>query len=137
MRAIFEISRSLGADLAIVEADLGSRQGNGEIEGLAPDWIRLLLEPIKSWEMDLVISRFRRHYLESPIATLLLYPLLAAIYDCPIHDLLGGQWGISHRLLRTYLQDTRNLRNDEIGGHGVDSWLATTAATSDSRICQG
>ncbi|HAZ31683.1 MAG TPA: hypothetical protein DCY61_03130 [Dehalococcoidia bacterium] len=97
-----------------MEADLGSRHRNGDIEGLAPDWIRLLLEPIKSWKMDLVISRFRRHYLESPIASLLFYPLLTAIYSCPIHDLTGGQWGISHRLLRTYLQDTRSPWSDEI-----------------------
>ncbi|MCL0036235.1 glycosidase [Dehalococcoidia bacterium] len=136
MRAIFEAARSLGADLAIVEADLGSRHGSGEIGGLAPDWIRLLLEPIKSWKMDLVISRFHRHYLESSVATLLFYPLLTAIYNCPIHDLLGGQWGISHRLIRIYLQDTRNLHSHEIGEHGIDSWLATTAVTSGARICQ-
>ncbi|MCL0056282.1 glycosyltransferase [Dehalococcoidia bacterium] len=136
MRAIFEVARSLGADLAIVEADLGSRHRDGEIEGLAPDWIRLLLEPIKSKEMDLVISRFRRHYFEFPISTLLLYPLLTTIYGCSIHDLIGGQWGISHRLLRTYLQDARYPWSDEIGEHGIDSWLATMAITSGARICQ-
>ncbi|MFW0858694.1 MAG: glycosidase [Dehalococcoidia bacterium] len=136
MRAIFEVARSLGADLAIVEADLGSRHEGAEIEGLAPDWIRLLLEPIRSKEMDLVISRFRRHYLESPIASLLFYPLLTAIYSCPIHDLTGGQWGISHRLLRTYLQETYYPWSSEIGEHGIDSWMATSAVTSGARICQ-
>jgi len=136
VRAIMEIARTLGADLAIIEADLKSRKRNGVVEGLAPDWISLLLEPIKNKEMDLVISRFNRHYFESPISAHLVYPLLTAIYNRPIHDLVGGEWGISHRLLRTYLQNHRYSWNTEVGGYGIDSWLATTAITSGARICE-
>jgi len=136
IRAIIEIARSLGADLAMLEADLGSRDKNGEIEGLAPDWIRLLLEPIKRERMNIVISRFNRHYFDSPISTHLVYPLLAAIYNRPVHDLVGGQWGISHRLLRTYLPDPRNPWSTGISGYGIDSWLVTTAITSGAKICE-
>lgn len=106
VRAAMEIAQTADADLAILEADLTGMERNGEVEGLAPDWIHLLLEPIKRERMDLVVSRFNRHHLESPISTQLIYPLLASIYDCPIHDALGGQWGISHRLLHTYLQES-------------------------------
>jgi predicted GH43/DUF377 family glycosyl hydrolase len=133
LRAIMEVARILGADLAIVEADLRSRERNGETEGLAPDWINLLLEPIKREKADLVISRFNRHYFESPISTHVLYPLLTVIYGCPIHDLVGGQWGISHRLLRTYLKTPWSI---EIGGYGIDSWLATIAITNEARVCE-
>jgi len=133
LRAIMEVARILGADLAIVEADLRSRERNGETEGLAPDWINLLLEPIKREKADLVISRFNRHYFESPISTHVLYPLLTAIYGCPIHDLVGGQWGISHRLLRTYLKTPWST---DIGGYGIDSWLATIAITNEARVCE-
>ena len=136
IRAIMEISRMLGADLLILEADLNSRNRDGTIEGFAPDWIRLLLEPIRTKEMDIVISRFNRHYFESPISTHLVYPLLTAIYNHPIHDLVGAQWGISHRLLRTYLQDPRYPWSTEISGYGVDSWLATVAISSGARICE-
>jgi predicted GH43/DUF377 family glycosyl hydrolase len=133
LRAIMEVARILGADLAILEADLRSRERNGETEGLVPDWINLLLEPIKQGKADLVISRFNRHYFESPISTHVLYPLLTAIYGCPIHDLVGGQWGISHRLLRTYLKTPWST---EIGGYGIDSWLATIAITNEARVCE-
>ncbi len=133
LRAIMEVARILGADLAIVEADLRSRERNGETEGLAPDWINLLLEPIKREKADLVISRFNRHYFESPISTHVLYPLLTAVYGCPIHDLVGGQWGISHRLLRTYLKTPWST---DIGGYGIDSWLATIAITNEARVCE-
>jgi predicted GH43/DUF377 family glycosyl hydrolase len=136
LRAIMEVARSLGADLAIVEADLRSRERDGEREGLAPDWINLLLEPIRREKMDLVISRFNRHYFESPISTHVLSPLLTAIYGCPIHDLIGGQWGISHRLVRTYLQNHHYPWSTDIAGYGIDSWLATTAITNEAKVCE-
>jgi predicted GH43/DUF377 family glycosyl hydrolase/glycosyltransferase involved in cell wall biosynthesis len=136
VRAIIEITKNLGADLAIVEADLRNRLRDGVTDGLIPEWIHLLLEPIKRDEMDLVISRFNRHYLEAPLSTHLVYPLFTAIYNCPIHDLSGGQWGVSRRLLRTYLQDGKNRWSPKISGYGVDIWLATTAIANDARICE-
>jgi len=134
--AIMEIAQTLGADLAIVEADVKSRSRDGETEGLAPDWISLLLEPIRKDRMDIVISRFNRHYFESPISTHLLYPLLTAIYGRPIHDPVGGQWGISHDVLHTYLQDPRHPWSNNISGHGIDSWLVTMAIAKELRICE-
>ena len=134
--AIMEVARALGADLAIVEADLRNRRRNEETEGLVPEWVRLLLDPIERGEMDLVVSRFNRHYLEAPVASHVFYPLLAAIYDCPIHDLAGGQWGMSYRLLRGFLQKSPYPPSAEVGGYGIDSWLATTAVTGGARICE-
>ncbi|MFC1914850.1 glycosidase [Chloroflexota bacterium] len=136
LRAIAEISRSLGADLAIIEADLKSHHRNGEIEGLSPDWVRLLLEPIKRERMDLVLSRFNRHYLESPISSHVLYPIFTVIYNRRIRDLAGGQWGISHRLIRTYWKDIYKPWSSEISGYGIDSWLATLAIANEARICE-
>jgi len=136
IRAIMEISRRLGADLLILEADLNSRNRDGTIQGFAPDWIRLLLEPIRTKEMDIVVSRFNRHYFESPISDHLAYPLLTAIYNRPIRDLVGAQWGISHSLLRTYLQDPRYPWSTQISGYGADGWLATVAISSGARICE-
>ncbi|MDY6912590.1 MAG: hypothetical protein SVM79_09555, partial [Chloroflexota bacterium] len=135
IRAIMEIADKLGADLALLEADLKSRSVNGEIEGLSSEWIRLMLEPVKSGEMDMVISRFNRHYLEAPVSTL-TYPLFTAIYNCPIRRLTGGQWGIAHHLFRTYLSDARYVWRTHISGYGVDAWLATIAITNNARICE-
>ena len=136
VRAIAEIARTLSADVVIVEADLKSRDRNGEIEGLAPDWINLLLEPIRTEKMDMVISRFNYHYFASCISTHVVYPLLTAIYNHPIHNLVGGQWGISRHLVLSYLQDTRYPWRSDIGGYGIDSWLVATAITSGARICE-
>lgn len=134
IRAIMEIARTLGADLAILEADLRSQTDDEGTKGLAPDWIRLLLKPIRQGKLDLVVSRFNRHWFESPIAAHIVYPLLTAIYNAPIHDLIGAQWGISHRLLRVYLQNHYSARSTEAMEYGIDIWLATMAITSGARI---
>ncbi len=136
VRAAMEIARTANSDLIILEADLTGIEHNGEIEGFSPDWIHLLLEPIKVKNMDLVISRFNRHHLESPISSQLVYPLMAAIYNCPIYDVLGGQWGISHHLVDAYLKEPFSHQGTEVGGYGIDVWLATKAASLGVNICE-
>ena len=134
VRAIMEIARKLGADLAILEADLSSQTDNKGTKGLTPDWISLLLKPIRQDRLDLTISRFNRHWFEAPVSAHLVSPLLTAIYNSSIHDLVGAQLGISHRLIRIYLQNGYPAWSTEASGYGVDSWLATTAITSGARI---
>jgi predicted GH43/DUF377 family glycosyl hydrolase len=134
--AIMHIARTLGADLAIIEADVRSRRQDGRTLGLVPEWVSLLLDPIKAREMDLVASRFTRYYLEDIISTHVFYPLLAAVFDCPVHDLGGGQWGISYQLLRTFLQRAPLPPSTEVGGFGIDAWLVTSAVGSDAEICE-
>ena len=136
IRAAMEIAQILNADLVIIEADLTTIERDGDIDGLAPDWIYLLLEPIKREKMDLVVSHFNGHYLKSLISTHLVNPLLTTIYNCPIHDALGGQWGISHRLLHIYLQDSFSQQGAHVGSYGIDIWLATKAASVEARICE-
>ncbi|MBT4510764.1 MAG: glycosidase, partial [Chloroflexi bacterium] len=136
VRAIAEIAQTLGADQVILEADLKSRKNNGDIEGLAPDWIYLLLEPIRTGQADMVVSKFNRHFLEAPISTFTMYPLFTAIYNCPIHRLVGGQWGISHHMLRNYLKDARRMWATDISGYGIDIWIAASAIVSGAKICE-
>ncbi|MGD9142398.1 MAG: glycosidase [Dehalococcoidia bacterium] len=136
VRAAMEIAAAADADLIILESDLTGVERNGEIEGFSPDWIHLLLEPIKAKNMDLVISRFNRHHLESPISSQLIYPLMAAIYNCPVYDVLGGQWGISHHLVDAYLKESFARQGTEVGGYGIDIWLATKAASLKVNICE-
>ena len=136
IRAIMEIAGVAEADLIILEGDLTSVERNGETEGLSPEWIHLLLEPVKIKNIDLVISRFNRHHLESPISSQLLYPLMASIYNCPVYDVMGGQYGVSHHLLDLYLKEPFARKVSEVGWYGIDVWLVTKAATLGARICE-
>jgi len=134
VRAIMEITKTLSADLVVLEADLKSRERDGEIEGLAPDWISLLLTPIKQDGADMVVSRFISHYDNAPISSLLFHPLMTTIYDHPIHQLVGAQWGLSQHLLRTYLQAPYYPWDPKVCGYGIDLWLTTIAITSGADI---
>ena len=148
IRAIVEIARSLGADLAILEADLLSSsesedvlddspiERGGETQGLTPEWVRLLLDPIKRENMDLAVSRFSHNHLEFPRWGHLMYPLFAAIYGRPIWDIVGAEWAISSRLLGVYLQEAGRVWSSAIGGYGVDVWIATAAVREGARICE-
>ncbi len=136
VRAISEISQTLGADQVILEADLKSRTKHGELQGLSPDWIYLLYNPIKTDKADMVISKFNHHHFEAPISTLLGYPLMTSIYNHSVHRLVGGQWATSHRFLREYLKEPDRSWNGNTGSYGIDTWVITTAITGNARICE-
>lgn len=135
IRAMFDMAGSLGAHLVILDGNLGSRVTGGRKEGLAPDWVRLLLDPIIKWNMDLVVSRFNRHYLESPVCAHLVFPLANALYGRPVHDLVGAQWGVSRDLLLTYPDI---IRSAGAGGarQSADQWLIAQALSGDTRLCE-
>lgn len=136
VRAILSVADKLGADVVLLEADLTTHIEDSKTIGLVPEWVRLLLDPIRNDGMDIVVSRFTMPPMDSPVCSHVAYPLLAALYDCPIRCLLGGQWGIAHHLLRAYLANPHHAWETEISGYGVDAWLATGAVTRDARICE-
>jgi hypothetical protein len=136
VRAILTLADKLGADVALLEADLATRTREGDTHGLTPEWVRMLLEPIRSDEFDMVISSFDIPPFDSPLSGQLAHPLLAAVYGCPIRCVLGGQWGIARPLLPTYLTNPHYAWETESSGYGVDSWLATAAIVRGAKICE-
>jgi len=132
IRAIMELSHRLGADLALLEADL--IEANGE-KGLHGQWLPTLLQPIREGGFDLVLGQFNRHYCEATVTRHLVYPLLASLYNYKIRDPLSGVMGIHRRLLRQFLENPRIWHGD-VGGYGVDPWLVTTAICEEAKICE-
>lgn len=134
IRAIMEIADQLGGDLVLLEADLASRRNKKEVVGMAPEWIRSLLDPVKRGQMDLVVSRFNLHYADVIAHANLTYPLLSSVYNSPVHSLVGGLRGIAHQLLRVYRDEARRNWNTTTGGHGIDAWIVTNAIVTNARI---
>lgn len=133
VRATAEIAMALGADHVVIEADLRSLEVGQEIEGLAPDWIPMLLDPIRRGKADIVVSRFLRHHLEFG-PNLLVFPVLTAVYGKPIRRVVGSQWAMSHPMLRKYLKDAGQLWRSDIAGYGIDCWMAISSIISGARI---
>lgn len=135
LRATIEIADKLGADLVILEADLLSRGSEGGIEGLSPEWLSLLLEPIRREGIELVLPRFNRHWLDASISNHLIRPLIASVYSLEVRDPLGGELAISSEFLKTYLEDP-NVWTTDVGCYGVDVWLVTRAITKGANIAE-
>jgi len=134
IRAIIEIADRLGGDLVLLEADLPSRRSKKEVVGMAPEWIRSLLDPVKRGQMDLVVSRFNLHYADVLTHASLTYPLLSSVYNSPVYSLRGGLRGIAHQLLRVYRDEARRNWNTTTSGYGIDAWIVTNAIVTNARI---
>ncbi|MGZ8366642.1 MAG: glycoside hydrolase family 130 protein [Nitrospira sp.] len=134
IRAIIEIADRLGGDLVLLEADLARRRSKEEVLGLAPEWIRSLLDPVKRGQMDLVVSRFNLHYADVLTHASLTYPLLSSVYNSPVYSLRGGLRGIAHQLLRVYRDEARRNWNTTTSGYGIDAWIVTNAIVTNARI---
>jgi len=135
LRAMMEIADRLGGDLVILEADLLSGEEENNVKGLSPQWLSLLLEPIRRDGFDLVLPRFNRHWLDAPISDHIVRPLIASIYNLEIRDPLGGELAISREFLRTYL-DEPSVWTTDIGHYGIDVWLITRAITKGANIAE-
>jgi len=136
LRAIMELASILGADLAIFEADLMSREGKDGTLGLSPEWVRLLLEPIQKEGMDFVIPKFNRHPFDATITNMIACPLISSIYGVKIHEPRKGEFGLSNELIAICLKEARKPEFVNAGGSGVDILLATTATTNKVKICE-
>lgn len=135
LRSIIEIAALLGADLALLAPDLKSGDSKSGAEGLSPEWISSLILPIEQEGMDLVVPRFSYYYPNSTASIHLVCPLITSIFNVMIRDLPGGVFGISSRLLRTY-RDDQNIWSLGIGNYDLDSFLITSAAVNEARICE-
>ena len=89
VKAIIEIANRLGSDLAIIDADLRSKKGKDDIEGLAPEWIYRLLFPVENEGFDLVIPKFNTHYLESSSSRHVICPLISTMFNQKVVGLPG------------------------------------------------
>jgi len=136
LRAIFEIARRLGADVAVLEADLHPAVGGLVEEGLSPAWIRLLLEPLGiSGEkcVDFVLASFERHWLETLASDHFLRPLLLALFGVEIRDPLSGVFAVSNELLERFLE-RKDAWVRDVCRYGVDVWLLLQAISANTRI---
>ncbi|MDJ0761669.1 MAG: hypothetical protein QNJ97_01675 [Myxococcota bacterium] len=109
--------------------------GNGEDEGFCPGWIPRLIEPITAQGQDLALARFAEHPFANPVASLLVYPVMAGVFGCRIPQATPGVMAMSQRLVRTCLSEKQTWPNDA-GIFGFDPWVGIHALTSDLAMCE-
>jgi glycosyltransferase involved in cell wall biosynthesis len=125
-RMIFALARELGARAcAVVDADLRS---------ITPEWIDLLLRPVLHAGYDFVAPYYHRHKYDGTITNSIVYPLTRALYGLRVRQPIGGDFGLSARLLNRYLE--RKDWETDVARYGIDIWMTTIAIAEGFQVCQ-
>jgi len=125
-RLIFQMAALLEAKAcAVVDSDLRS---------ITPEWIDLLLRPILSADFDFVAPYYHRHKYDGTITNSIVYPLTRSLYGLRVRQPIGGEFGISARLIARYLD--RDDWETDVARYGIDIWMTTIAIAEGFRVCQ-
>jgi trehalose synthase len=131
IRALMELGASFGSDLLLIEPDF-VRQGE---QGIQPGWIHALYRPLEVG-MEFVLPVFARPPEGKKVSDQLIIPLLVALYGHRLQEPLGGAYGISKEILRTFLSDPDLFADTDVGNYGIDIFLTITAIVHEVKICQ-
>jgi glucosylglycerate synthase len=125
-RLIFQMADRLQAKVcAVVDSDLRS---------ITPEWLDLLLRPILFAGYDFVAPYYHRHKYDGTITNSIVYPLTRALYGLQVRQPIGGDFGVSARLLARYIQ--RDDWETDVARYGIDVWMTTIAIAEGFRVCQ-
>ena len=125
-RLIFQMAKRLNAKAcAVVDSDLRS---------ITPEWIDLLVRPILFAGYDFVAPYYQRHKYDGTITNSIVYPLTRMLYGVGVRQPIGGEFGISARLVARYLE--RDDWETDVARFGIDIWMTTIAIAEGFRVCQ-
>ena len=97
LRAIFEAMIYLHAQAAIVV--------DSDLRSIVPQWVELLVSPTLKGT-GLVTPIYTRHKYDGTITNFLCYPFTRALYGKRIRQPIGGDFGLSRRLVEKLLSSS-------------------------------
>ncbi|HOG18306.1 MAG TPA: glycosyltransferase [Syntrophales bacterium] len=125
LRAVFEAANFLKAKaVAVFDSDLVS---------IKPEWIGNVLNLVREG-YDFVAPFYRRYKLDGTITNTIAYNMTRALYGLRIRQPIGGDFGISGRLVKDFLD--QDVWETDVARFGIDVWMTTSAIVWDCRICQ-
>ena len=77
---------------------------------------------------------YHRHKYDGTITNSIVYPLTRMLYGVAVRQPIGGEFGISARLIRRYLE--REDWETDVARFGIDIWMTTIAIAEGFRVCQ-
>ena len=125
-RLIFQMAKRLDAKAcAVVDSDLRS---------ITPEWIDPLIRPVLFAGHDFVAPYYQRHKYDGTITNSIVYPLTRMLYGVGVRQPIGGEFGVSARLISRYLE--REDWETDVARFGIDIWMTTIAIAEGFRVCQ-
>lgn len=126
LRMILEVAAALDVKTcAIVGADL---------QKIEPDWVERLLSPVRKEGYEVVSPYYNRHKYDGTITSLIVYPLIRALYGKRIRQPIGSEWACSGERIGPYL--TQKDWDADAVQYGAEFWLTTTAVVRGARLCE-
>lgn len=125
-RMIFQMAELLRAKACVVV--------DSDLRSITPEWIDLLVRPVLYAGYDFVAPYYHRHKYDGTITNSIVYPLTRALYGLRVRQPIGGDFGISGRLVSRYLK--RNDWETDVARYGIDIWMTTIAIAEGFRVCQ-
>jgi len=125
-KAIFEVADRLSVKACIlVDSDLRS---------ISPEWVELLGAPVLLKEYDFVAPFYSRHKYDGTITNAIAYPLTRTLYGRRLRQPIGGDFCVSRKLLKNFLQ--QDVWGTDVARYGIDIWMTTTAINEGFKLCQ-
>jgi hypothetical protein len=125
-KAVFEAAKLLKVRAClVVDSDLRS---------INPEWIELLAGPVVIKGYDYVSPLYLRHKYDGTITNSIVYPLTRALYGLRVRQPIGGAFGFSGKLVKSFL--TKDVWGTDVARYGIDIWMTTTAINEGHKVCQ-
>jgi len=125
-RAIFEAAEMLGVKACVVV--------DSDLRSITPDWIRRLAGPVVEGGYDYVTPFYTRHKYDGTITNNIAYPMTRALYGVDVRQPIGGDFGFSGELARTYA--AKDVWETNVARFGIDIWMTTVAINEGFRLAQ-
>jgi glycosyltransferase involved in cell wall biosynthesis len=125
-RAIFEAADMLKVRACVVV--------DSDLRSITPDWIRRLADPIVNQGYDYVAPYYSRHKYDGTITNNIAFPMTRALYGLEVRQPIGGDFGFSGKLARTYV--AKDVWETNVARFGIDIWMTTTAINEGFKVAQ-
>jgi len=126
VRAIFEAASILGVkSVVLVDSDLRS---------ITPEWMNLLISPTMT-DTGFVTPYYNRRKYDGTITNFLCYPVTASLFGKDIRQPIGGDFGISIKLVEDIL-DSPLWELPDVSRFGIDIFETFTALSKGYKIKQ-
>lgn len=111
--------------MVVIDADLKS---------ITTHWIRSLVEPLYQ-NYDYVCPIYIRHKYDGTITNNIVYPMLRTLYGIRVRQPIGGDFGVSAKLVRAYMVE-KYWDNENVLNFGIDIWMTIIAIARRFNVCQ-
>ena len=128
LRMIFEAASFLNAKVCLLfDSDLRS---------ITPEWVKALADPVLTHAHDFVAPIYSRYKYDATITNNIAYNLTRAMYGKRVRQPIGGDFGLSNKMIHFYFNSEYDIWMTDIARFGIDIWMTSTAIVADQSICQ-